>query len=145
MVTCEPWRRSLPDLGIRVVKASKYLGVITGNDPDLALKTIMEREVRVYRQLNNWDNKLSSPPIDKVMVAKIMCLSLVWYHAGIMPGWEPALQRIEKKVQSCIWKGSILKVVKSTLRLWKNKGGLQVWSLVDKAKALTTMLVIKLI
>jgi hypothetical protein len=28
------------DLGIRVVKASKYLGVITGNDP--ALKTIME-------------------------------------------------------------------------------------------------------
>jgi hypothetical protein len=71
-----------------VVKASKYLGVITGNDPDLALKTIMEREARVYRQLNDWDNKLSSSPIDRVMVAKIMCLSLVWYHAGILPGWE---------------------------------------------------------
>jgi hypothetical protein len=47
-VTCRPWKRSLPDLGIKVVKAFKYLGVITGNDPDLALKTIMEREARVY-------------------------------------------------------------------------------------------------
>jgi hypothetical protein len=27
-VTCKLWRRSPPDLGIRVVKASKYLGVI---------------------------------------------------------------------------------------------------------------------
>jgi hypothetical protein len=36
-----------------VVKASKYLRVITGNDSDLALKTIIEREARVYRQLNN--------------------------------------------------------------------------------------------
>jgi hypothetical protein len=79
------------------------------------------------------------------MVAKIMCLSLVWYHAGIMPGWELALQHIEKRVQSFIWKGSISKVAKSTLRLPKNEGGLQVWSLVDKAKAFTTMWVIKLI
>jgi hypothetical protein len=101
-VTCGPWRRSPPDLGIKVFKASKYLGVITGNDPDLALKTILEREARVYRQLNTWDIKLSSSPIDKVMVAKIMCHSLVWYHAGIMPGWEPALQRIKNRVQSFI-------------------------------------------
>jgi hypothetical protein len=79
------------------------------------------------------------------MVAKIMCLSLVWYHAGIRPGWEPALQHIEKRVQSFIWKGSIPKVAKSTLRLPKNEEGLQVWSLVDKAKAFTTMWVVKLI
>jgi hypothetical protein len=145
VVTCGPWRRSPPDLGIRVVKASKYLGVIIGNDPDLALKTIMEREARVYRQLNDWDNKLSSSPINRVMVAKIMCLSLIWYHAGIMPGLELALQRIEKRIQSFIWKGSIPKVAKSTFRLPKNEGGLQGWSLVDKAKAFTTMWVIKLI
>jgi hypothetical protein len=79
------------------------------------------------------------------MVAKIMCFSLVWYHAGIMPGWELALQCIKKRVQSFIWKRSILKVAKSTLRLLKNEGRLQVWSLVDKAKAFTTMWVIKLI
>jgi hypothetical protein len=42
------------NLGIRVVKASKYLGVITGNDPDMALAAITERENRVYRQLDAW-------------------------------------------------------------------------------------------
>jgi hypothetical protein len=79
------------------------------------------------------------------MVAKIMCLSLVWYHASIVPGWEPALQRIEKRVQAFIWKGGIPKVAKSMLRLSKKEGGLQVWSLVDKAKAFTTVWVVKLI
>jgi hypothetical protein len=123
-ITCRLWKRSPPDLRIRIVKASKYFGVIIGNNPDLALKTIMEREARIYRQLNNWDNQLSLSPINIMMVAKIMCLSLVWYHAGIMPGWELALQHIEKRVQSCIWKGSIPKIAKSTLRLPKNKGGL---------------------
>jgi hypothetical protein len=85
-----------------VVKASKYLGVVTGCDPDMSQKAIAEREARVYRQLDAWDHRLSSSPIDRVMVAKIMCVSLVWYHAGIVPGWEPALQRIEKRVQAFI-------------------------------------------
>jgi hypothetical protein len=44
-----------------------------------------------------WDHKLSSSPIDRVMVAKIMCLSIAWYHARIALGWEPALKRIKKK------------------------------------------------
>jgi hypothetical protein len=85
-----------------LVKASKYLGVITGNNPDMALAAIAERENRVYRQLDAWDHKLSSSPIDRIMVAKIMCLSLLWYHAGIAPGWEPTLLRIEKRVQAFI-------------------------------------------
>jgi hypothetical protein len=144
-VLCGPWKKSSPDLGIKVVKASKYLGVVTGCNPDMSQKAIAEREARVYRQLEAWDHRLSSSPIDRVMVAKIMCLSLVWYHAGIVPGWELALQRIEKRVQAFIWKGGIPKVAKSTLRLLKKEGGLQVWSLVDKAKAFTTMWVMKLI
>jgi hypothetical protein len=48
-------------------------------------------------------------------------------------------------VQAFIWKGGIPKVAKSMLRLSKKEGGLQVWSLVDKAKAFTTMWVVKLI
>ena len=114
--------------------------MITGNDPDMARAAIVEREARVYRQLDAWDKKLSSSPIDRVMIAKIMCLSIVWYHAGIAPGWEQALARIEKRVQAFIWKGA-----KATLRLPKREGGLAVWSLIQKAKAFTTMWVIKLI
>jgi hypothetical protein len=61
----------------------------------------------------------------------------------LAPGWEPALRRIEKRVQAFIWKKGIPKVAKATLRLPKNEGGLAVWSLVEKAKAFTTMWVEK--
>jgi hypothetical protein len=139
-VLCGKWKANPPNLGIRIVKASKYLGVITGNDPDMTLAAITERESRVYRQLDAWDHILSSSPVDRVMVAKIMCLSLVWYHAGIAPGWELALCRIEKRVQTFISK----KRAKTTL-LPKNEGGLAVWSLVEKAKAFNTRWVVKAI
>jgi hypothetical protein len=33
-----------PNLGIKIDKASKYLGVITGNDPDMILVAIAKRE-----------------------------------------------------------------------------------------------------
>jgi hypothetical protein len=54
----------------------------------MAKKVIAEQEARIYRQIDAWDHKLSSSPIDKVMVAKIMCLSIALYHAGIAPGWS---------------------------------------------------------
>jgi hypothetical protein len=41
-------------------------------------------------------------PIDRVMVAKIICLSIAWYHARIALGWETALKRIEKRIQAFI-------------------------------------------
>jgi hypothetical protein len=66
--------------------ASKYLGVITGYDSPLASNIIAEREVCIYRQIDAWDARLSSSPIDRVMVAKIMCLSITCYHAGIVLG-----------------------------------------------------------
>jgi hypothetical protein len=145
VVLCGKWRSDPPQIGIRTVKASKYLGIITGADPELALAAIAEREAHVYRQLDAWDTKLSLSPLERVMVAKIMCLSLVWFHAALAPGWEPALNRIEKRVQTFIWKKGIPKVAKATLQLHKNKGGLSVWSLVDKARAFLTMWVVKLV
>jgi hypothetical protein len=62
--------------------------------------------------MESWYTRLSFSPIDRVMVAKIMQA----------PGWEPALKRIEAKVQSFIWNGGIPKVAKATLRLPKNEG-----------------------
>jgi hypothetical protein len=88
-------------------------------------------------------HKLSSSPINRVMVVKIMCLSIAWYHARIAPGWELAFKRIEARVQAFIWRGGIPKVVKATLKLPKKEGGLSVWSLVDKARAFTSMWVVK--
>lgn len=139
------WRAEPPDMGVKIAKSSKYLGVITGYDTEMAEKAIADREAKVYRQMDSWDARLSSSPIDRVMIAKIMCLSLVWYHASMVPNWEPALLRIEKRVQTFIWKKGIPKVAKATLHLPKKEGGLGVWSLVDKAKAFNTMWVVKLL
>jgi hypothetical protein len=85
-VLCNRWRHLAPNLGINIAKSSKYLGVIMGYDTDMAKRAIAEREARIYRQINARDYKLSSSPINRVMVAKIMCLSIAWYHAGIAPG-----------------------------------------------------------
>jgi hypothetical protein len=58
---------------------------------------------------------------------------------------QAALKRIEKRIQAFIWKGGIPKVAKATLRLPKKEGGLSVWSLTDKARAFTSMWVVKLL
>jgi hypothetical protein len=42
----------------------------------MAKKAIAEREACIYRQIDTWDHKLSSFLIDRVMGAKIMCLSI---------------------------------------------------------------------
>ena len=80
------WRQSNPDVGLRMVAASKYLGVITGADKVLSAKAILDRIAKVHSQLDMWDSGLSSSPVDRAMVAKTMCLSIIWYHAGLMPG-----------------------------------------------------------
>ena len=46
---------------------------------------------------------------------EFMCLSIIWYHAGLMPGWEKTLDELDKKVTSFIWKGTLPKVARATL------------------------------
>ena len=57
------------------------------------------------------------------MIAKTMCLSIIWYPAGLMPGWEKALDALDKRVINFIWKGTLSKVARATLLLSKEKGG----------------------
>ena len=138
------WRLLKPDVGVRTVTASKYLGVITGNDKTLSAKAITERIAKVHSQIDMWDSRLSSSPVDRAMVAKTMCLSIIWYHAGLMPGWEKTLDELEKKVTSFIWKGTLSKVARATLLLPKEKGGLGLWSLKAKNNAFRSSWILKL-
>ena len=138
------WRQLKPDVGVRTVKASKYLGVITGDDKSLSAKAITERIAKVHSQIDMWDSRLSSSPVDRAMVAKTMCLSTIWYHAGLMPGWEKTLDELDKKVTSFIWKGTMSKVARATLLLPKEKGGLGLWSLRAKNNAFRSSWILKL-
>ena len=83
-------------------------------------------------------------PVDRAMVAKTMCLSIIWYHAGLMPGWEKTLDELDKKVTSFIWKGTMSKVARATLLLPKEKGGLGLWSLKAKNNAFRSSWILKL-
>ena len=91
-----------------------------------------------------WDSRLSSSPVDRAMVAKTMCLSIIWYHAGLMPGWEKSLDELDKKVTSFIWKGTMSKVARATLLLPKEKGRLGLWSLKAKNNAFRSSWILKL-
>jgi len=63
----------------------------------------------VARRLDYWDIKLPSSPPTRVFVAKIMCLSVIWYHAAIETEWDEFLPDLEKLIYKFIWKGSPLK------------------------------------
>ena len=56
--------------------------------------------------MEHWNSRLQSSPEDRAMIAKVMLLSIVWYHAGVTPGWKDSLLRIEKVVNNFIWKHS---------------------------------------
>ena len=86
---------------------------------------------------------LSSSLINRAMVVKIMCFSIMWYHAGVMPGWTNTLERIDKRVNRFLWKDSIPKVAKSTLIRDKKHGGLNVWNLNAKAAAFRNVWIVK--
>ena len=46
------WRQLNPDVGVRTVTASKYLGVITGADKAISAKAISDRIAKVQSQLD---------------------------------------------------------------------------------------------
>ena len=78
------------------------------------------------------------------MVANTLCLSIIWYHAGLMPGWVKTLDELDKKVTSFIWKGTMSKVAIATLLLPKEKGGLGLWSLKAKNNVFWSSWILKL-
>ena len=79
------------------------------------------------------------------MIVKTMCLSIIWYHAGLMPGWDAELEALDKKITSFVWKGSISKVARATLLLPREKGGLGLWNLRAKNNAFRCSWILKFI
>ena len=51
-VLLSSWRQLKPDEGVQTVMASKYLGVITGEDKTLSAKAISDRIAKVHAQLD---------------------------------------------------------------------------------------------
>jgi exonuclease III len=139
------WALLKVPLGIKPTEAVEYLGVIQGPNSKVRAKAREDRLARVARRLDYWDSKLPSSPPTRVFVAKIMCLSVIWYHAAIETEWDEFLPDLEKLIYKFIWKGSPPKVARDTVRWTKEFGGLNMWDLVDKVHAFRILWVLKYI
>ena len=137
------WKHLRINLGITARKTVKYLGILGGTDPIAKLAARDERLNKVYRQLEYWDGRLPSAPPTRVLIAKIMCLSIIWYHAGIVTEWDEVLPELDAKIMKFIWSNNPPKVARDTLRWDKDNGGLNLWDLGNKVKAFRTLWVIK--
>lgn len=137
------WKHLRVDLGIKTRKSVEYLGILGGNDPTSKAAARDERLNKVYRQLEYWDNRLPSAPPTRVLVAKIMCLSIIWYHAGIATEWDAVLPELSKRVDKFIWNNKPPKVARDTLRWDKDNGGLNLWDLTNKVRAFRTLWIAK--
>src|SRR5690348_13558399 len=93
-------------------------------------------------QLWKWK---SSAIHDRVLVAKTMILSKLWYYGSIMPINKEVLAKMEKIVMSYIWNGKPAKICRAQMRKDKNNGGFNVWDLEAKVRALQANWVLKCI
>ena len=62
-----------------------------------------------------------------------------------MPGWDAALERIEKRALDFVWRGSTHKVKKTMLYAPKEWGGIRFWNLKAKAAASRSKWIAKLL
>ena len=109
---------------MRRKKAMKYLGGIVGHDKAMVLKKWTDIEEKMDKKIRQWSMRVGSSVQDRMLVIKLMFLSLIWYHASIMPIPEGLLESVEKKVLSFLWSGGMFKVRKAQLYKGKKEGGL---------------------
>ena len=78
-----------------------------------------------------------------------MLLSLLWYHATIMPlkydRHSDIIYQIEKEAVAFIWGFGIHKISRSQIMLPKTEGGLNMWDLHTKILALRATMIMKMI
>ena len=82
-----------------------------------------------------WKYK-SSAIWDRVLQAKALILSKVWYLGSITPISEKILTEMKKTCKEFIWGGKPHKVGRCQLRLPKKEGGINWWDLDAKLRAL---------
>lgn len=77
-----------------------------------------------------------------------MLLSLLWYHATIMPlkynRHSDIISQIENEAIAFIWGYGIHKISRSQIMLPKSEGGLNMWDLHTKILALRATMIMKM-
>ena len=135
--------KSIKNLGVATARSVSYLGIPTGHrgkEYQAKMEDILEK---IQRRVKYWDFRLNTSPIDRVLVAKVMVASVVWYHASLMHGWDTYLKRIEDILFKFVWRDKIPKVARKTMYLPREEGGLNFWNLEAKGAAFQNVWVVK--
>ena len=116
-----------------------YLGCEVGHITKEDLKrTYAEMEAKISATYARW-SRAGTAVKDRVLIAKTMALSKLWYQASVVPWGEDSLRRIQKKTARYIWSDKPSKVAWSRLIRPKKKGGMGMWCLVAKVRAANAM------
>jgi hypothetical protein len=125
-----------PELLFRCVRKVKYLGCPVGRLTDEDYTSTWEAmEDKLDATFRRW-NRAATAPKDRMLLAKTMALSKLWYMASVIPWSIQSLRRIQKTTIRYIWGFKMHKVSMSQLLLPKKNLGLNMWSLVAKVRAL---------
>ena len=103
-------------------KAVEYLGGIVGHDKTMILKKWTDIEEKMDKRIRQWSTRVGSSVQDRMLVIKLMFLSLIWYHASIMPIPERLLESVERKVLGFLWSGGMCRSERPNCTRAKKKG-----------------------
>lgn len=130
------WRDKPPEgIPYPIVRTAKYLGCQVGNLTQEDYKvTYADMEARILATYARW-NRIGGAVKDRVLIAKTMALSKLWYKASVMPWDIKSLRRIQKMTMNYIWSYKPHKVAWAQAIRPKKRGGLGMWSIVAKVRA----------
>ncbi len=121
-------------LGYATPTESKYLGCPVGINPDygkLWLRVI--NKMKVAAEL--WRTR-STAVGDRVMIAKTMILSKIWYYGSILPIDNNVIKEVESITNKFVWNNKTPKVGRYQMRGDKVKNGLNLWDIESKIRGL---------
>ena len=134
------WRESVEYLGVPVG---------TSNMHQHSYNKWCEIRDKFFRASSFWSHQSISSLYFRTRIAKAMLLSLLWYHATIMPlkynRHSDIISQIEGEAIAFIWGYGIHKISRSQIMLPKSLGGLNMWDLHTKIIALRANMIMKMI
>jgi hypothetical protein len=142
VVTSDPEvKAAAEEQGFSTPNESKYLGCPVGINPNYsALWRRVTDKIKAASVL--WDRR-SASVWDRVMIAKAMLLSKVWYYGSVLPVPSSTIEEIEKCAQQFVWGHKPPKLSKRQMRESKKDGGLLLWDLESKIRALQAGWILK--
>ena len=117
-----PWKKNPQPLSMKLKKAVEYLRDIVGHDRNMIIDKWIEISQKLDSRIERWSTRVGSSVQDRMLVIKLMFLSLLWYHASVMAILVGFMETMEEKVLSFLWNGGVSKVCKAQLYKSKKEG-----------------------